>query len=145
MAIDGAAERAYIMDATTGIGSLAGGRVFKTAVPDDYVLPKFTDGKVKPYIVVRFSRPFASTRGRAIAGGEQSQPHIMSFTITAYAGDADSAEITMAAVQNKLVGLTPPSAGFIQAKGGFSFPESESGAKPSRFGDGSFFSLTVNL
>lgn len=145
MAIDGAAERAFIMSPTTGIGALAGGRGFKTAVPDDYKIPRRADGKIKPYWVARFSRPFASTRGRSIAGGEQAQPHIMSFTVTAYAGDADSAENLIREIQNTLVGLTPPGAGFIQSKGGFSFPESESGSKPTRFGEGSFFQLAINL
>ena len=144
MAIDGAAERAFIMSAA-GIGSFAGGRVWKTAVPDDVELPRDTAGRVRPYVIVRFSTPFAATRGRAIAGGEQSQPHIMSFTVTAYAGDADSADLTLSAVQNKLVGLIMPNCGEIKANGGFSFPESDTSSKPSRYGVGSMFRVPINL
>jgi hypothetical protein len=143
MALDGREERARIM---TTLGTLAGGRVWKTAVPDHIGIPRDEDGKVVPYLVVKFSRPFSSTQGRSIAGGEKAQPHIMTFTVIAYAGDADSAEELIAEVQLRLVDLmASDSSTPIRSTGGFSFGESETGSKPTRFYEAGWFRTTLNL
>lgn len=142
----GQTERDYIMSASTGIGALAGGRVFKTAVPDEENLPRLADGKIKPYLVVTFQSPFSGSQGRSVAGGEQKQPHIMSGMAVSFAGDPDSAEALDNAVKRKLVGLIPSSGATpIRLVGGFSYDNSDTSSKPTRFAAGTWFKFHMNL
>lgn len=146
MTFDGARERAYILASGTGVGAFAGGRVYPTGVPDDEDLERFADGKVKPYLIMSFSTPFANSRDRGVSGGERAQPHTMPFMATAIAGDADSAFKLIAAVQNRLVGVQPhPAATEIKATGGFSTSERDSTSRPTRFKEIAWFTTIVNL
>ena len=142
----GRTERAYILSPVTGIGALAGGRLYKTAVPDGVDLPRLPDGRVKPYLVVTFQSPSSASRGRSIDGGEWIQPHIMGGMIVSYAGDADSAQELDDAVRLKLTGQRPSSgASKIRFVGGFERGSSDSTSKPTRFAVGSWFSFQINL
>ena len=134
------------MGTTGGIGGLAGGRVFKTKVPDDSELPRDSSGAVRPYVVVTFQSPFFSAQGRSVAGGEQKQPYIMPFMVTAFASDADAAEVLIDAVKVMLVGVQPTTgSGVIQLVGGRSYDLADSDSRPTRFASLAWFKVFVNL
>lgn len=143
MAFNAYAERANIMGT---LDDLAGGRVWKTEVPGNFILPRDTNQRIRPYLLVRFARPFASARDRGI-GNETKQPHIMPFTVTAFAGDPDSAELLAGAVGDKLVGWSPngSAASPIKATGGYNFTVADTGSYPIRFAEAAFYTTVVNL
>lgn len=119
---------------------LFGGRVWETSVPDDVELARAPDGKVKPYCIVRFGSPFASSQGRSIALPEQDQPHVFTFSVLVISGNADWTRSGMAEVNRALVGKrlsansTP-----VKATGGFSYGTKEAGSTPSRAELASFY------
>jgi len=146
MGYTGKDERAFIMDATTGIGALAGSRVWKGEVPDPEQIERLASGGVKPYIVVTFQMPFPSKSGRSLAGGEKKQPYVMPFMVVSYAGDPDSAEELDGAVRDKLLDAIPsPTAGPIAVQGGFTAPVKDTTSRPTRHAAGTWFDVLVNL
>ena len=121
-------------------------RVHETSLPDEIIPERGADGKVKPYVVVTFQTPFASSQGRAIAGGEQAQPHIMPFMVFAFAGDARTARRLNAIIRRLLVGKRPSdSAGEIKVEGGGQYDRADNDSRPSRYGSGSFCKVHVGL
>jgi hypothetical protein len=136
----GDTECANIMDR---ISDLAGSRIWEIQVPDDVDLARETDGGVLPYVIVRFADPLALSSGRSIAEGEQRQPQRLSFTIIVIGGDADSVRTSLTAVKRRLVDFSPSdSANKIKARGGFSYPNSDTASRPTRFQKAGFFSFT---
>lgn len=138
----GEAEEDWILET---LGTLVGGRVWETQVPDDVDLERLTDGGVKPYIIVRFAEPSTSAQGRNIATGEQGQPQLLSFTVIVVGGDADSVKFTSRAQRRLLVGAQP-SAGAtpIKSSGGFAYSDSEAGSRPTRFKRSTFYRTIIN-
>jgi hypothetical protein len=138
----GLTERANIEDR---LSELAGGRIWKTQVPDDVDLARETDGGVLPYIIMRFANPLSIAGGRSIASGEQQQPQQMTFTVSVIGGDADSVESTMAAVNRLLVDFHPSdSANKIRSRGGFAYPNGDTSSKPTRYQEAGFYRFTWN-
>lgn len=130
------------------IGAYAGGQVFDTEVDDFTALARYstTDDRVKPYIVVQTNDPFASTQGRAIAGGEQAQPHVLMFTITVLGGKIKDVRAVTAALANLLLDmrLTPTSSP-LRKTGGFSYSQAKTENAPSRKAIGSYYKTYINL
>lgn len=139
----GAAEMVWIRDALRE--NLYGGRAWVTAVPDDVELPLDEDGTPKPYYILSFATPFASTQGRNIAGGEKTQPHVLSFSVTAWAGSADDARDAMTEASRLLVDEQPSlTSGQIKARGGTMFDEPAKDQRPTRYASAGFFRVVVN-
>lgn len=138
----GETECANIIDR---LKTLVGGRVWEIQVPDDVDLARVTDGGVKPYIVVRFANPLSLSQGRSIAAGEQQQPHQITFTVIVIGSDADSVKSTMRVVNQRLVDFEPSDgATKIRSRGGFSYPNGDTGSRPTRFQKAGFYRFNYN-
>lgn len=142
----GLEEQAYILGPNPGIGDLCGGRVYETQVPDDVELPRDANGRLHPYLVVTFQTPFASSADRSIALGDRNQTHIMAFMVTAHSGDVNWTKQTNAAVARRLLDARPSAtAGEIKSVAGFSYSQSDTASRPTRFSAGSWFQVAINL
>lgn len=142
----GLEEQAYILGPNPGIGDLCSGRVWETQAPDYIELPRDDDGRALPYLVVTFQTPFASSQGRSIAVGEQRQPYMMAFMVTALSGDVNWSKQANAAVSRRLVGARPSdTAGEIKSVAGFSYFQSDTASRPTRFSSGTWFQVPINL
>lgn len=143
MSVDGMHERDLIF---TKVSTLVGGRVFR-GIPDAETHARFSNGDVRPYLAILFGTPFPTLLNVPFNGGESDVPHMMTFTITAYAGDGLIAERTSASVRNLLRDWSPieqittP----IESGGGYSATTVDPNKKPSRFEEGSHFSFNINL
>lgn len=138
----GLAERRWVEAVLNAIPDIPS---FTSQVDDATLLERLTSGAINGYTVVKFSAPFASERGRSIAAGEQGQPHIMSFTITAHAGNANDAGDILAEVNRRIVGAQPSqTSGPIKAKGGLSHSGSDASSRPTRFAETGFYRVDVN-
>lgn len=121
-------------------------QVFETAVPDNVELARLPDGGILPYIVAKFATPMASSVGRSVGEHEQGQPHILTVTVFCIAADADTARKLTQKIRRLLVGQRPSlTAGEYQSRGGFSFPQTESGSVPTRFEQAAYFRAYINL
>lgn len=140
----GEAEIAWVL-ATLKEG-LVGGRVWKTQVPDEQQLEYDDDGALRPYLILANASPYANPRGRFMAVHEQQQPHVLSMSLQAIAGDSDSAERTLNAAKRLLVGFAPSlSAGVITARGGHSWSHGENTSRPTRYVESAFLRCGINL
>ena len=138
----GGVEKTAIYDR---IQDLAGGRVFRGQVPDGYDPPR-SDGKIKPYIIIRFAKPISAEINRGIALTEQQQPHLLSGTITVCADDYDAADATSTAALQRLIGFRPSdTSGVVRARGGVSWPVSDTSSRPTRYQDSFFFRVYLNV
>ncbi|ALJ19584.1 hypothetical protein [Microbacterium sp. No. 7] len=143
MSHTGKAERAFIMSA---LAPFAGGRNFKTEVPDERDLPRLGNGRIRPYNVVTFQRPFRMASGAAVAGGEKKRPYMMPFMIFSYAGDPDTADELGGAVSEVLIDARPSdTAGRIQCVGGFSYDQADTDSRPTRFAHAAWYRVHINL
>lgn len=139
----GEVEEDFIL---TALKTLAGGRVWETQVDDEAELERLTDGGVKPYIIVRFAEPLASSQGRNVGSGEQGQPHLLSFTVIVVGPDADTVKSVSRAHRRLLGGVKPSSrATAIKLTGGFAYSESEAASAPTRFKRATFYRTIFNL
>lgn len=144
MTFDGYAERTAIFNE---LKQLAGGRV-ERGLPDDTLLEKYTEnGLIKPYINVQFGRPIPTTGDRGAGVGERKQPYLMAFTVECYGPTADHAERLAAAVTNLLIDFVPnaPNSGGVKGSGGYNYTRPVLQNKPTRFIEGCFFTLLLNL
>lgn len=113
---------------------LAGGRVYKNAVPDGKELDRTGDGSVRPYLIMRFSPPIAAQVGRNVAGGEQDQPHLLTGTVIACADDDDSAESLMRDAMRAIIGKQFSTNSLpLKARGGNSWSTIDQNSRPSRY------------
>ena len=121
-------------------------QVFETAVPDGIDLARQPNGAIMPYVIAKFATPMASSVGRSIGEHEQGQPHILTVTVFCIAADADTARKLTHKIRRLLVGQRPSAtAGEYQSRGGFSFPQTESGSVPTRFEQAAYFRAYINL
>lgn len=125
--------------------TLVDGRVWETQVPDDVDLERETDGGVKPYMIVRFAEPGASSQGRNIATGEQGQPQLLSFSVEVIGGDADSVKATSREQRRLLVGMRPSDSSTpIRSSGGNAYSNADSTSRPTRFKRATFYRTIIN-
>lgn len=139
MAFDGAVERNNIY---TKLLTLAGGRVHR-GIPDDEMLERFANGKVKPYIIVMFGRPIPRLRDRGMGVGERGQPYIMAVSVIAFAASQTDTEATAAAVTDLLLGWNPNpgNATELAGGGGYAFNAIDAESKPSQFKEATQFEV----
>jgi hypothetical protein len=143
MSFDGNTEADNIVERLL---PLAGGNVFE-GVTDESVIPRDANGKVQPYIDIKFTTPVASASGRGLLG-EETQPHVFNMTIVAYAGDAATARRTITGgVLKSLVGWNPNPGNSTPLKslGGYNATVMDGTGAPSRFEQGAFLEATINL
>ena len=125
------------------LATLAGGRVFETAAPDETSVT--LNGKVFPHIVVDFGDTVRTRRDRILSTGEVNQPHILPVNVACIAGTASAARKLAKAVITLLLDWAPSnsSTGFAK-EGGYSGGRSATANTPSRFVRGVFLEATVN-
>lgn len=143
MSFDGVAEADNI---NARIGALVSGQVWEGSVPDDYVLAKFANGSIKPYIITKFSTPIATKQDRLLGVDEQEQPYIFSGTLAAFAADSSTSRRTLAAALKLLVGWLPNGANSspIRTLGGYSYTRLKDGSVPSRYEQGAYIECFIN-
>lgn len=140
---DGQAESDAIISQLSSAAPVAG-RVYEF-LPDDAQLQFYSNGKVKPFIVVSFTTPFRDPRGRTIVG-ERQQPHIMGAIIACIGPDEGTARDVKAAVLNNLLDWEPTgNASPMVLEGGSARPSLDDVSKPSRFQHHVYFSFTINM
>lgn len=138
----GEAEIAWVL--TTLRENLVGGRVWKTQVPDEQKLA-YDGDFLLPYLILANASPYANPRGRFMAAHEQQQPHVLSMSLQAIAGDADSAEAALNEAKRLLVGeVASLSGGKITARGGHSWSHGENTSRPTRFVESAFLRCDIN-
>lgn len=143
MSVSGIPERAAIM--TRLVDNLAGGRVFK-GVLDSETHVRMLGGQVKPYFAVIFSPPFPIPRSKTLNAGDTQTPHMLSCTVTAYAGDMDTAELASAAAGDLLRDWQPtPTTGPLHCEAGYGSDNSDGRKKPTRYDVGLHFSVVINM
>lgn len=144
MSFDGAVERANIKAHLDGAAE--GGVHY--GVDDADSLPRWEDGSVKPYIVLKFARPIASGKDRGAGVSERDQPHILPFAAGYFAADVETAMLGADEVLDRLLGFVPNPGNSTELKaigGGYSYTQRDSMSRPTRFEEGSFFECVINL
>lgn len=142
MAAHGLAERRATL---ARLKTLVGGRVWQGSVDDDVEIPRDTSDKVLPHIVVSFGAPVRSARDRNLANLDKGQPHILPASIACVAGDADAAQVVMAAVFDLLVDWAPSETSDMwESKNGYSASRDATANTPSRRISGIFLETVVN-
>lgn len=135
-------QRAIITQMKT---RLVGGRVYPW-VPDEFVLPTFTDsGVVRPYIVVAFGQPIAMGRDRSLSG-EEDQPLTLPVVIECWGSTYDVARKVAGAVRTTLIGFSPSlSAGEVRSASGGGMNTRVTSGAGSRFLETVALQVDLNL
>lgn len=143
MSVDGLPERAAIMARAK---TIAGGRSTK-GVLDEETHQRFLAGDAKPYFGFLFGTPTPAPRGASITGLDKDTPHMMMFTVAAYAGDPDLAERASSQMAALLRDWRPTvTTTTITGEGGSGTASNLSGQKkPSRFVEYSHWSFIINM
>lgn len=118
--------------------------VIEQGFPDIASVPKDTDGKIIPYISVRFGDE-RQIGARAMSGAFDDD-YRLPLTITAIAGDVKFARRLANKVSRVFIGKTFPWAGQVRKRGGggmLSATESNSGTEAYAFPKS--FDITVQL
>lgn len=125
------------------LATLAGGRVFETAVTDETAVT--LNGKVLAHIIVDFGETVRTRRDRILSTGEVNQPHILPVNVACIAGSASAARKLAKGVIGLLLDWAPSasSTGFVK-EGGYGGSRSATANTPSRFVRGVFFEAWIN-
>lgn len=125
---------------------VAGGRVWQGAVPDEVGLPRDTDGRIAPHVVIDFGAPVATTAERNLALPDAQQPYALPANVACIAGDADAAQALAAEVFGLLVDWqASSSADPWEAKGGYGTRRPATENTPTRYIEGLFMQCSVNM
>lgn len=140
MAADGDAE----IEATLArLNTLAGGRIFETALSDDSDV--VLSGEVRPHVILDFGATVRTGRDRILAASEPNQPHILPVNAACIAGSAADARKLARGVMGLLLGWSPSAdSDPYRAEGGYGAQRVATANTPTRFVRGIFFETTLN-
>ncbi|WP_217182699.1 hypothetical protein [Streptomyces sp. AC495_CC817] len=143
MAAHGLEERRATLAKLQTINS---GRAFQGSLDDAYEVPRDpSSGRALPHVIVDFGAPVRTARDRNLAKREQGQPHVLPANIACVAGNADDAQLLMAAVFTLLVDWEPSATSDAwEAKGGYGTRRPATQSTPTRFVEGLFLEAVTN-
>ena len=126
------------------VATIPGMVVFEDEIPDNETVPTTSSGKLKPYVVLYFTEPARSARGRGIVS-TRHDTNMMLCTAQVIAGDTNAANLQIDNVRDVLTGWYPPDAGEMTLYGGSAYSRKGGTVAPTEYVRETVFRFPCNL